>query len=196
MWRDQFDWVYREMDYAVFPDRDPSRRLGRPQVLLMLERLYAHMVAHPGVRFITLARWPTISRAASRSRDSPMCGLWRHARRRPPLARCGTLDRAALRRERMLRPCDRARVLAPRASQSTTSRVRASCCAPRPARPRSSTTCSNLWGRAEKLGKRRIDPARIARMIPLHMLTGFLGSGKTTLLNRILRDPAWADSAG
>jgi G3E family GTPase len=32
-------------------------------------------------------------------------------------------------------------------------------------------------------------------MIPLHMLTGFLGSGKTTLLNRILRDPAWADSA-
>ena len=32
-------------------------------------------------------------------------------------------------------------------------------------------------------------------MIPLHVLTGFLGSGKTTLLNRILRDPAWADSA-
>jgi G3E family GTPase len=31
--------------------------------------------------------------------------------------------------------------------------------------------------------------------IPLHVLTGFLGSGKTTLLNRVLRDPAWADSA-
>jgi G3E family GTPase len=31
--------------------------------------------------------------------------------------------------------------------------------------------------------------------IPLHILTGFLGSGKTTLLNRVLRDPAWADSA-
>ncbi len=27
---------------------------GRPQVLLMLERLYAYMVRHPGVRFITL----------------------------------------------------------------------------------------------------------------------------------------------
>lgn len=31
--------------------------------------------------------------------------------------------------------------------------------------------------------------------IPLHVLTGFLGSGKTTLLNRLLRDPAWIDSA-
>jgi len=31
--------------------------------------------------------------------------------------------------------------------------------------------------------------------IPLHLLTGFLGSGKTTLLNRVLRDPAWSDSA-
>jgi G3E family GTPase len=31
--------------------------------------------------------------------------------------------------------------------------------------------------------------------LPLHVLTGFLGSGKTTLLNRLLRDPALADSA-
>lgn len=31
--------------------------------------------------------------------------------------------------------------------------------------------------------------------IPLHVLTGFLGSGKTTLLNRILANPAFADSA-
>lgn len=31
--------------------------------------------------------------------------------------------------------------------------------------------------------------------LPLHVLTGFLGSGKTTLLNRLLRDPAFADSA-
>ena len=34
-----------------------------------------------------------------------------------------------------------------------------------------------------------------AGRIPVHVLTGFLGSGKTTLLNRILRDPALADSA-
>ena len=31
--------------------------------------------------------------------------------------------------------------------------------------------------------------------IPVGVLTGFLGAGKTTLLRRILRDPAWADSA-
>jgi len=32
-------------------------------------------------------------------------------------------------------------------------------------------------------------------MIPVAVLTGFLGTGKTTLLRRVLRDPAWADSA-
>ena len=26
---------------------------GRPQVLMMLERLYEHMIRHPGVRFTT-----------------------------------------------------------------------------------------------------------------------------------------------
>jgi len=31
--------------------------------------------------------------------------------------------------------------------------------------------------------------------IPVGVLTGFLGAGKTTLLRRVLRDPAWADSA-
>ena len=53
LWRDQFDWVYREMDYAVFPITIHPDVAGRPQVLLMLERLYAHMIAHPGVRFTT-----------------------------------------------------------------------------------------------------------------------------------------------
>jgi peptidoglycan-N-acetylglucosamine deacetylase len=53
IWRDQFDWVYREYDYAVFPMTIHPDVSGRPQVLMMLERLYAHIVRHPGVRFAT-----------------------------------------------------------------------------------------------------------------------------------------------
>jgi peptidoglycan/xylan/chitin deacetylase (PgdA/CDA1 family) len=48
MWRDQFDWVYREMDYAVFPITIHPDVSGRPQVLLMLERLYEYMKGHEG----------------------------------------------------------------------------------------------------------------------------------------------------
>lgn len=53
MWRDQFDWVYREMDYAVFTMTIHPDVSGRPQVLMMLERLYNHMINHPGVTFTT-----------------------------------------------------------------------------------------------------------------------------------------------
>ena len=51
MWRDQFDYVYREYDEAVFPMTIHPDVSGRPQVLLMLERLIAYILAHPGVRF-------------------------------------------------------------------------------------------------------------------------------------------------
>ncbi len=54
LWRDQFDWVYREYDYAVFPITIHPDVSGRPQVLMMLERLYSHMIRHPGVRFVTM----------------------------------------------------------------------------------------------------------------------------------------------
>jgi len=53
IWRDQFDWVYREMDYAVFTMTIHPDVSGRPQVLLMLERLFNHIIRHPGVRFAT-----------------------------------------------------------------------------------------------------------------------------------------------
>jgi peptidoglycan/xylan/chitin deacetylase (PgdA/CDA1 family) len=53
MWRDQFDWVYREHDYAVFTMTIHPDVSGRPQVLMMHERLHAHIIKHPGVRFCT-----------------------------------------------------------------------------------------------------------------------------------------------
>lgn len=54
MWMDQFEWVYREMDYAVFPITIHPDVSGRPQVLMMLERLIDYLKSHEGVRFCTL----------------------------------------------------------------------------------------------------------------------------------------------
>ena len=45
LWRDQFDWVYREYDYAVFAMTIHPDVSGRPQVLLMLERLYEYFTS-------------------------------------------------------------------------------------------------------------------------------------------------------
>ncbi|MGI3786064.1 MAG: polysaccharide deacetylase family protein [Janthinobacterium lividum] len=53
MWRDQFDWVYREQDYGVFTFTIHPDVSGRPQVLLMLERLIKHVNSHDGVRWAT-----------------------------------------------------------------------------------------------------------------------------------------------
>ena len=52
-WRDQFDWVYREYDYAVFTMTIHPDISGRPHVLMMLERLFAYLSSHPGVTFTT-----------------------------------------------------------------------------------------------------------------------------------------------
>ncbi len=53
MWRDQFDWVYREHDYAVFTMTIHPDVSGKAQVLMMHERLFAYISRHPGVRFCT-----------------------------------------------------------------------------------------------------------------------------------------------
>ncbi|MCU1577050.1 MAG: hypothetical protein JWP70_1754 [Leifsonia sp.] len=53
LWRDQFDWVYREMDYAAFTIAIHPDVSGRPQVLLMLERLIEYINGHEGVTWKT-----------------------------------------------------------------------------------------------------------------------------------------------
>ena len=52
IWRDQFDWVYREYDYAVFPITIHPDVSGRPQVLLMLERLIEYINGHSGITWM------------------------------------------------------------------------------------------------------------------------------------------------
>jgi len=53
MWRDQFDWVYREFDYAVFPMTIHPDVSGRADVLMMHERLISYINRHPGVIWTT-----------------------------------------------------------------------------------------------------------------------------------------------
>ncbi len=53
LWRDQFDWVYREYDYAVYTLTIHPDVSGKPQVLAMHERLYEHIRGHEGVKFAT-----------------------------------------------------------------------------------------------------------------------------------------------
>ena len=53
MWLDQFDWVYREMDYAVYTLTIHPEVSGKAHVLMMLERVFAHINRHPGVRWLT-----------------------------------------------------------------------------------------------------------------------------------------------
>lgn len=53
MWRDQFDWTYREHDYAAFTMTIHPDVSGRPQVLLAHERLIEHIGSHAGVRWVT-----------------------------------------------------------------------------------------------------------------------------------------------
>ena len=70
-WRDQFDWVYREYDYAVYTMTIHPDVAGRPQVLMMLERLFHYMSRHPGVRFTTFEEI-----ADDFLRRSPPPGAW------------------------------------------------------------------------------------------------------------------------
>jgi peptidoglycan/xylan/chitin deacetylase (PgdA/CDA1 family) len=54
LWMDQFDWVYREYDYATFPITIHPDVSGRPQVLLMLERFIEYVSRFPGVSWLNM----------------------------------------------------------------------------------------------------------------------------------------------
>jgi peptidoglycan/xylan/chitin deacetylase (PgdA/CDA1 family) len=54
LWREQFDWVYSEMEEAVFSICLHPDVAGRPQVLRMLSRLIEYMAGHQSVEFLTL----------------------------------------------------------------------------------------------------------------------------------------------
>ena len=68
MWRDQFDWVYREYDYAVFTITIHPDVSGRPQVLLMHERLIDHISRTRASAGRRSTRSRTTSRSARRAR--------------------------------------------------------------------------------------------------------------------------------
>jgi hypothetical protein len=55
MWKDQFGWVYREMDYGVLSIAIHPDISGRPQVPLMPGRLIEYTNGHGGVEW-TLPR--------------------------------------------------------------------------------------------------------------------------------------------
>ena len=54
MWKDQFDYIYREYDYAIFAMTVHPDCSGRPNVMLAHESLIEHINKHQGVRWVTL----------------------------------------------------------------------------------------------------------------------------------------------
>jgi peptidoglycan-N-acetylglucosamine deacetylase len=81
MWTDQFDWVYREQDCAAFTMTIQPDVSGRPQVLMALERIIAHIKRHDGVRWVTFDEI-----AQDFLRRSPRPGLTRCAAPAAPAA--------------------------------------------------------------------------------------------------------------
>lgn len=55
LWRDRFDYFYRENDDFIFPMTIHPDVSGHPQVLLMHERLIEYINSHEGVQWVTFA---------------------------------------------------------------------------------------------------------------------------------------------
>lgn len=54
IWRDHFDYFFREYDEFIFPITIHPDVSGRPHVLLMHERLIEHINKHEGVEWVTM----------------------------------------------------------------------------------------------------------------------------------------------
>jgi peptidoglycan/xylan/chitin deacetylase (PgdA/CDA1 family) len=54
LWKDQFDFMYREYDDGILPMTIHPDVSGRPQCILMHERLIRYIKRHPGVTFCTM----------------------------------------------------------------------------------------------------------------------------------------------
>jgi peptidoglycan/xylan/chitin deacetylase (PgdA/CDA1 family) len=52
LWRDEFDYLYREYEYGVFPMTIHPDVSGRPQNILMHERLISYFLSFPGVKIL------------------------------------------------------------------------------------------------------------------------------------------------
>ena len=221
MWRDQFDWVYREYDYAVFPMTIHPDVSGRPQVLMMLERLYNHMIGHPGVRFVTMnemaddfAKRPPRKKCQAAGAMCALCGVLGGAESLDRCCRAARRLHAQYRRAGApARTAESRRLRRPRAAFLSASRSRlAGHVVPfvdchRQERDRRRPRPSVAGGReAAGPALRSAGPGadrsvwrpamvELPAFTPVNLITGFLGSGKTTLLRRLLADPALADTA-
>lgn len=54
LWKDQFDYLYRENETFVFPMSIHPQVSGKPQVILMHERLIEYINGHEGVEWCTM----------------------------------------------------------------------------------------------------------------------------------------------
>jgi peptidoglycan/xylan/chitin deacetylase (PgdA/CDA1 family) len=64
IWRDEFDFMYREVPNGVYTLTMHPQVIGRGHRLMLLERLIEHVSAHEGVRFVTLAEAADAFRAS------------------------------------------------------------------------------------------------------------------------------------
>jgi peptidoglycan/xylan/chitin deacetylase (PgdA/CDA1 family) len=73
IWRDEFDFMYREVPRGVYTLTMHPQVIGRGHRLMLLERLIEHVSAHEGVRFATLAEAAEAFRA-THQRPSHLVG--------------------------------------------------------------------------------------------------------------------------